>query len=157
MLNETLECCGHKISTGNHSWIYLDCFKTGSGKPFFKKRLSDGRDIKKEIILATLCPNCNHRILMFLWYDKKNESFHNWTECKMLKGGKADEVFERRSVTWDMISVPDPFKGDKDIKHSKKIPWKYGKATDGDHYVERYIDETGNASKKIYSKIHAYS
>ena len=75
----------------------------------------------------------------------------------MLKGGKADEVFERRSVTWDMISVPDPFKGDKDIKHSKKIPWKYGKATDGDHYVERYIDETGNASKKIYSKIHAYS
>lgn len=165
MLYETLECCGHKISTGNQTWIYFDCFKTKKVKqvnqdgtvefkePYFKRRLSDGRDIKKEIILAGLCPNCGHRIIKFLWYDKKNESFHNWTECKDLKGAKADEVFERRSVNWIMIDVPDPFRGDKVIKQSKKIPWKYGKAVDAEHYVERYIDETGNASRKIYSKL----
>lgn len=169
MLYETLECCGNKISTGNQTWIYFDCFKTKKVKqvsqdgtvtykePFFKRRLSDGRDIKKEIILAGLCPNCHHRIIKFLWYDKKNESFHNWTECKELKGAKADEVFKRRSVNWDMIEVPDPFRGDKIIKQSKKIPWKYGKAVDADHYVERYIDETENASRKIYSKLISLS
>lgn len=166
MLYETLECCGHKISTGNHTWIYLDCFKPGKEKvvnedgtfyyktkPFFKRRLSDGREIKKEILLVGLCPNCHHRILKYLWYDKASESFHNWTECKDVKGAKADEIFKRRSLDYIFANIPDPFKGDKVIKHAKKLPWKYGKAIDDDHYVERYMDETGNASKKIYSKI----
>lgn len=169
MLSEILECCGHKTSTGNHTWIYLDCFQTKKTKqtdkdgnviykyPFFKRRLSDGRDIKKEIILAGLCPNCKHRILKFLWYDKKNESFHNWTECKDIKGVQADEIFFRRSPDWRMIEIPDPYKNEKNIKHSKKIPWKYGKAVDADHYVERYMDETANASKKIYSKLEIHS
>lgn len=169
MLFETLECCGHKISTGNHTWIYFDCFKTKKVKqvsqdgtvtykePFFKRCLSDGREIKKEIILAGLCPNCHHRIIKFLWYDKKNESFHNWTECKEIKGAKADEIFLRRSPSWDMIEVPDPYKDEKIIKHSKKVPWKYGKAVDDEHYVERYMDETGNASRKIYTKLKILS
>lgn len=120
---------------------------------FLKKKLSDGREVKKEIVLLTLCPNCKHYVIKFLWYAKKGTRFHDWNETKDLKGKKADEVFSRYCDFYDFYDIPDPHKGEPKIKHSKKIPWIYGKVISDTEQIPRYIDESDNAGRKIYNKI----
>lgn len=165
MLYEVLECCGNKITTGSSNFKQLDCFiskkveqtlPNGSKvfkEKFFKKNLKDGRPIKKEIILVAVCPNCKHYILKILWYANKKTNFHDWAECKDIKGNKADEIFLRRADYYEFYDIPDPAKDLPNIKHSKKIPWVYYKATGKETQVPRYIDESDNAGRQIYSKL----
>ena len=120
MLAEVLECCSIKVSTGNETRRYIDCFKTktikekqadGSvvtKKNFFKRKFEDGREIKKEILLLALCPNCKHYILKYLWYAKASDRFYDWAESKVIKGKKADEIFNRRADDYEFYDIPDP-------------------------------------------------
>lgn len=146
-----LDCCGYEVKTGSKLYEYIECFKAKSGA-YFKKRLSDNRQVKKEIMLLTVCPKCNHYVLTFLWYAKSNCRFQDWDESKIIRGKKADEIFARRQDNYKMISLPNPFKPKIDGKQSKKIPWTYYKNLDGYSQIPRYIDETEDAGLKINCK-----
>ena len=148
---EVLECCGIKTVVGTNSESYLDCFKNNSGK-WFKKSLSDGREIQKEILLVTFCRQCGHYVLKYLWYSSRNSSFHNYDEFKDIRGKQADEIFTRRIDDFIAIDLPDDNQTSWQ-KQSKKVPWIYFKALNGTTCVPRYIDETENAGHKIYSPI----
>lgn len=166
---EILECCGRKISTGTEDYKKLDCFRPKKIKEkqddgtviekekFFKRKLSDGRDIKKEVLIVGCCPNCGHWILKYLWYASKHDRFHDWAESKDIKGKKADEIFRRRADDYEFYKIPDPFKGKRNIKHSKKIPWIYYKNIGVETQIPRYIDETDNAGRKIYNPLKTES
>ena len=144
-----LDCCGYEVKTCSKTYEYLDCFKLKSGEKFFKKKLKDGREIKREIMLVDICPNCKHWVICFLWYAKKNGRFQDWDEKKIIRWQKADEIFRRRSDSFEMIDIPNPFKPKLETKHSKKIPWVYYKTIDSYSQVPRYIDESEDAGLKI--------
>lgn len=145
-----LDCCSYEVKTGTKTYKYIDCFKLKSGEKFFKKKLSDGREIKKELLLVGYCPNCKHWVIRFLFYAKATGRFQDWDETKIVRGKKADEIFNRRNELYDLICLPDPFKPKLEGKHSKKIPWIYGKASkDGLSQIPRYIDESEDAGLKI--------
>lgn len=147
-----LDCCGYEVKTGSKTYEYIDCFKTIKGR-FFKKKLSDGREIKREMLLVALCPTCRHWILKYLWYSKANGRFQDWDESKIIRGKKADEVYDRRAEDYVLVDIPNPFKPKKEGKQSKKIPWVYGKALDAYSQIPRYIDETQDAGLKIVCPI----
>ena len=145
-----LDCCSYEVKTGTKTYKYIDCFKLKSGEKFFKKKLSDGREIKKELLLVGYCPNCKHWVIRFLFYAKATGRFQDWDETKIIRGKKADEIFNRRNELYDLICLPDPFKPKLEGKHSKKIPWVYGKSSkDGLSQIPRYIDESEDAGLKI--------
>lgn len=144
-----LDCCAYEIKTGTKTYKYIDCFKLKRGEKFFKKKLSDGRPIKREIMLVGFCPNCKHWVLRFLWYSKTTGRFQDWDETKIVRGKKADEIFNRRSDLYDLIDLPDPFKPKAEPKHSKKIPSVYYKTVDSFSQIPRYIDESEDAGLKI--------
>ena len=100
-------------------------------------------------MLVDICPNCKHWVICFLWYAKKNGRFQDWDEKKIIRGQKADEIFRRRSDSFEMIDIPNPFKPKLETKHSKKIPWVYYKTIDSYSQVPRYIDESEDAGLKI--------
>lgn len=151
MLLELLECCGVKTIVGANSETYLDCFKNNSGK-WFKAKLKDGREIQKEILLVTFCRQCGHYVLKYLWYANRNSSFHNYDESKDIRGKQADEIFSRRIDDFELWDIPETNQTSWQ-KQSKKIPWKYYKATSKTTCVQRYIDETETVSRKIYCPI----
>jgi len=146
-----LDCCSYEVRTCSKTYKYIDCFKLKSGEKFFKKKLSDGREVKREIMLVGLCPNCKHWVVRFLFYAKKTGRFQDWDETKIVRGQKADEIFHRRCDLYDLIDLPDPFKPKLEGKHSKKIPWVYYKTLDSCSQVPRYIDESEDAGLKIVS------
>ena len=146
-----LVCCSYEVKTGTKTYRYIDCFKLKSGEKFFKKKLSDGREIKKELLLVAFCPNCKHYVIRFLFYAKAGTRFQDWDETKIVRGKKADEIFTRRNELYDLISLPDPFKPQLETKHSKKIPWVYYKTVDSFSQIPRYIDESEDAGLKIVS------
>ncbi|MBQ9149851.1 hypothetical protein IJX73_02860 [bacterium] len=149
-MNVILECCGTIYSTSKNE-LCFDCFKSNN---FFKKYTSDKREIKKEIALVCICNNCKHYILKFLWYTKKTSNFFDYDEEKLFKGKKADEILKERIEFYLPYSIPKPKKNDFKLgKQSKKLPWIYGKALDGETQVPRYDNESGNAGRKIYSKV----
>ena len=148
-----LDCCSYEVKTCTKSYEYIECFKLRNGNKFFKKKLSDGRLIKREILLLSVCPVCKHYVLRFLFYSKANGRFQDWDESKIVRGKKADEIFDRRSPLCDCVDLPNPFKPKADGKQSKKIPWVYGKSLDGVSQVPRYIDETEDAGLKIVCPI----
>lgn len=151
MQKDLLTCCGVKLILQNlEHHHFIDCF---SSRKFFKKKLSDGRDIKKEVVLATYCYNCKHYIIKFLWYARQNADFWNFAESKDIRGKLADDVFNRYTDAWDLIDIPNPYKDDKIIKHSKTVPWTYYKAVSKTTQVPRYIDESANAGRTIYSPV----
>lgn len=153
MTKDYLKCCGEGLILQNlEQHHFMDCY---SSNKFFKKKLSDGRAIKKEYVIVTFCRKCGHYILKFLWYAKKNSDFWNFSESKDIRGKLADDVFERYMDEWELSDIPNPYLIDKKkIKHSKTIPWTYYKATSQTTAVPRYIDETGNAGRTIYSPIN---
>lgn len=134
----------------------MDCFELMPGEKFFKKNLADGRPVKKEILLAAVCPNCRHYILKFLWYGRKNTSFKNWDDEKIIRGKQADEIFDRRQALYNMIDLPNPFKPKSNSRQSKKLAWVYGKTLNGTAQVPRYIDETEDAGLKINCPVKIY-
>lgn len=145
-----LDCCAYEVKTGTKTYEYIDCFKLKPNKKFFKKKLSDGQIAKRELMLVGFCPNCKHWIIRFLWYSKKTGRFQDWDETKIIRGKKADEIFDRRSDLYNLIKLPDPFQPKAEGKHSKKIPWVYGKSSkDGLFQIPRYIDESEDAGLKI--------
>lgn len=145
-----LDCCSYEVKTGTKTYKYIDCFKLKPHQKIFKKKLTDGREIKKELLLVGYCPNCKHWVLRFLWYAKSNCRFQDWDETKILRGKKADEIFNRRTELYDLIDLPDPFKPKLEGKQSKNIPWIYGKSSkDGLFQIPRYIDESEDAGLKI--------
>lgn len=148
-----LDCCSYEIKTCSDNYNFIDCFRLKAGEKFFKKKLPDGREIKKEILLVASCPRCGHWIIRFLWYATKNGRFQDWDDSKIIRGKKADEIFSRRMESYDLIEIPDPFKAKLEPKHSKKIPWVYGKTLDGFSQIPRYIDESEDAGLKIVSKV----
>lgn len=149
-----LDCCSYEVKTGTKSYEYIDCFKLKSGEKFFKIKLSDGRPVKKELLLVGHCPNCKHWVLRFLFYANSSTSFINWDETKIIRGKNADEIFGRRCDMYDLIDIPNPFKPKAEVKHSKKIPWVYGKVLkDGISQIPRYIDETEDAGIKIVNPV----
>ena len=125
-----LDCCSYEVKTCSKTYKYIDCYKLKSGEKFFKKKLSDGREIKKELLLVGYCPNCKHWVIRFLFYAKATGRFQDWDETKIVRGKKADEIFNRRSDSYNLIDLPDPFKPKLEGKHSKRIPWVYYKAID---------------------------
>lgn len=144
-----LDCCGYEVKTGTKLYEYMDCFKTKPGR-FFRKKLSDGRLIKREMMLLTVCPMCKHYILKYLWYGKKNGRFQDWDETKIVRGKKADEIFSRRCEDYILIDLPNPFKPKAEGKQSKKIPWVYYKSIENGYaQIPRYIDETQDAGLKV--------
>lgn len=144
-----LDCCSFEIKTNSKTYEYIDCFKLKTGAKFFKKYLSDGREIKRELLLVAHCPHCKHWIIKFLWYGKKNGRFQDFDETKIMRGKKADEIFNRRMDLYELIDIPNPFKPKVEGKQSKKIPWVYGKSLDGVSQIPRYIDESEDAGLKI--------
>jgi len=151
MTKDLLSCCGVKLVLQNlEHHHFIDCFQS---KKFFKKKLSDGREIKKEIVLAAYCHNCKHYIIKFLWYARQKTDFWNFSESKDIRGKLADDVFNRYMDEWDLIDIPNPYKDEKIIKHSKKIPWTYYKAISQTTQVPRYMDESANAGRTIYSPV----
>lgn len=144
-----LDCCSYEVKTCSKSYNYIDCFKLKPNEKFFKKKLSDGREIKRELLLVGFCPQCKHWVIRFLFYAKKNGRFQDWDESKIVRGKKADEIFNRRSDLYDLIDLPDPFKPKAKTKHSRKIPWVYYKAIDSHSQVPRYIDESEDAGLKV--------
>ena len=87
-----------------------------------------------------------------MWYIKKGDSFFDYVESKIFRGEKADKIFEERIN--DLTFYPLPKEKPKpNIKHSKKIPWVYGKVIDSERQVPRYMDESDNAGRKIYSPV----
>lgn len=137
-----LDCCSYEVKTGSKSYEYIECFKSDK---FFKRKLSDGREIQKELVLLTQCPNCKHLILRFLWYAAEKTKFEMWDESKIIRGEKADEIFSRKAQDYKLINLPNPFKPGTNKRQSKKIPWVYGKSVNGYTQVPRYLDETENA------------
>jgi len=148
-----LDCCGYEVKTNSKTYEYIDCFKLLPGQKFFKKKLSDGRAVKREILLVGHCPNCRHWVLRFLFYAKKNGRFQDWDETKIIRGEKADEIFRRRSDLYELSDLPNPFKPKTDGKQSKKIPWTYYKTIDSFSQIPRYIDESEDAGLKIVCPI----
>jgi len=144
-----LDCCSYEVRTCSKTYRYIDCFKLRSGEKFFKKKLNDGREIKKELLLVGFCPNCKHWVIRFLFYAKSTGRFQDWDETKIVRGQKADEIFNRRSEFYDLIDLPDPFKPKLEGKHSKKIPWVYYKTLDSYSQIPRYIDESEDAGLKV--------
>lgn len=151
MEKDLLKCCGVELvlqNVGHHHFI--DCFKS---KKFFKKKLSDGREVKKEFVLVTYCPQCKHYILKFLWYAKNSTGFWNFSESKDIRGKKADEIFNRYMDDYILFDIPNPHTGETYLKQSKKIPWVYFKTISSTEQVPRYMDETQNAGRSVYSPI----
>lgn len=146
-----LDCCSYEVKTCSKTYRYIDCFKLKSGEKFFKKKLKDGREIKKELLLVGLCPNCRHWVIRFLFYAKSTGRFQDWDETKIVRGAKADEIFNRRLESYDLIDLPNPFKPKLEGKHSKKIPWVYYKTLDSYSQIPRYIDESEDAGLKVVS------
>lgn len=145
-----LDCCGYEVKTCSKSYEYIDCYKSVN---FFKKKLSDGRAIKKELLLVAVCPNCGHWILKYLWYSKLNSRFQDWDESKIIRGKKADEIFSGRTDDYILIELPDPFQPKEEVKQSNKIPWVYGKTIDAYSQIPRYLDESEDAGLKITNPI----
>ncbi len=144
-----LDCCGYQVKTNTKLYEYIECFKSKKGV-FFKKKLKDGREIKKEILLLTVCPVCKHYILKFLWYSKTGGRFQDWDEEKIIRGEKADEIFKRKADDFILCDLPNPFKPKPEGKQSKKIPWVYGKTLkDGISQIPRYMDESEDAGLKV--------
>lgn len=141
-----LNCCAYEVITNTKSYEYLDCFFS---KNFFKKKMKNGQKIKKELILMSICPQCGHRVLKFLWYGNVADKFDEWQDEYIVRGKKADEIFERRYDDYSMIPLPNPFKPKPLTKQAKKIPWIYGKVINGTTQQPQYLDETEAAGKKI--------
>lgn len=151
MTKDYLRCCGVELLLQNiKHHHFIDCFKS---KKFFKKKLSDGREIKKEFVLVTYCPHCKHYVIKFLWYAKRGTGFWNFDEQKDVRGKKADEIFNRYMDSYIMTDIPNPYANEKFIKQSKKISWTYYKAVSATEQVSRYMDETQNAGRPVYSPI----
>ena len=89
-MREYLDCCGIKQSTADEKHT-IDCYKS---KRFFKKFTIGKREIKKEILLVSYCMNCKHYILKYLWYIRKGAGFFDYVESKIIRGAKADKIFE---------------------------------------------------------------
>lgn len=152
-----LDCCSYEVKTGTKLYEYIDCYRLKPGRKFFKKKLPDGREVKKEILLVANCPNCRHWVLKFLFYAKPGARFQDWDDSRIVRGKKADEIFNRRCDDYIMIDLPNPFKPKLEGKHSKKIPWIYGKSSkDGLSYTPRYMDESEDAGLKVNSPVVVY-
>jgi hypothetical protein len=152
-----LDCCSYEVKTTSKTYEYIDCFKLKPGKKFFKKYLPDGREIKREIMLVSVCPNCKHWVLKFLWYARKNGRFQDWDDSKIVRGKQADEIFERRNELYNLVDLPNPFKPKANPKHSKKIPWVYFKMLpEQQAQIPRYFDESGDAGLKIVIPTKTY-
>jgi len=151
-----LDCCGYEVKTGTKTYEYVDCYKLKKGSKFFKKNLSDGREVNREIMLSAICPNCHHRIIRFLFYAKNSIRFQDWDETKIVRGKDADEIFERRYELYDMIDLPNPFKP-KVAKGYAKHPGVYYKMLPNQQaQVPRYMDESGDAGLKLYVPLKVY-
>lgn len=144
-----LDCCSYEVKTNTKSYEYIDCYKLKPDAKLFKKFLPDGREIKREILLVTVCPNCKHWVLKFLWYSKRNGRFQDFDATKIIRGKQADEIFTRRHDLYNLANLPNPFKPKTDGKQSKKIPWVYYKALDAYSQIPRYMDESEDAGLKI--------
>ncbi len=152
-----LDCCSYEVKTGTKTYEYIDCFKLKSGEKFFKKKLQDGRPIKKELLLVAFCPNCKHYVIRFLFYSNSKLRFQDWDETKIVRGKKADEIFERRNELYDLIELPNPFKPKLEGKHSKRIPWTYYKMLPNQQaQIPRYMDESGDVGLKIPCPVRVY-
>lgn len=141
-----LNCCAYEVATNTKNYEYLDCFASSN---FFKKKMKDGRAVKKELILMSVCPQCGHRVLKFLWYGSITDKFDLWQDEKIIRGKQADEIFARRQKDYTLIALPNPFKPKPQTKQSKKLPWVYGKVINGETQQPQYIDETEAAGRKI--------
>lgn len=151
LMKEFLECCSIFVNTvDNRSGI--DCYKSNR---FFKKFTGKNQEIKKEILLVSYCMNCGHYILKFLWYTNKNSTFFDYAESKLIKGKEADKIFAERANDLSLYPLPkNKQKKPSFLKQSKKIPWTYYKSLDGQSQIRRYIDESGNAGKKIRTPVN---
>ena len=151
-----LDCCGYEINTASKLYDYIDCFRLKRNEKFFKQELDDGRQIKKELMLVSLCPQCGHYIIRFLFYAHRFGRFQDWDESKIIRGQKADEVFAARSDLYDLIALPNPFKVKADCRHSRSL-WKYYKMLpDQQAQIPRYMDESGDAGLKITVPLKVY-
>lgn len=144
-----LDCCSYEVKTCSRTYEYIDCYKLNPGEKFFKKKLSNGRLVKREILLVAVCPNCHHWVLKFLWYAKTGGRFQDWDESKIVRGKKADEIFSRRCPLYTLTDIPNPFLPKAEVKQSKRLPWVYGKVIDGFSQVPRYFNESEDAGLKI--------
>jgi len=150
MTRDLLKCCGVELVLQNiEHHNFIECFKSSK---FFRKKMTDGREIKKEIVLVTFCPQCKHYILKYLWYAKRTTDFWEFDEQHDIRGKKADEIFNRRSVDYMSSTIPNPYSDYNFTKQSKKIPWVYYKSVDkGMSQQPMYLDDTAKAGRKIYS------
>lgn len=154
MLREVLECCGKFYSTADVE-NRIDCFISDR---FFKKFTIGKREIKKEILLVSYCVNCKHYVLKYLWYIKKQAGFFDYVESKVIRGKLADKIFEERQENLKFYPLPKNKLPKLDfLKQSKTVPWIYYKSLNGETQVPRYIDETGNAGRKIFSPVQTES
>lgn len=147
-----LDCCGYEVKTNTKSYEYIDCFKTKKGR-YFKKKLKDGRMVKREVLLLSVCPKCKHYILNYLWYAKANGRFQDWDENKIIRGKKADEIFTRRIEDYVLVDLPNPFKPKANAKQSMKLSWTYYKTVDSCSQIPRYLNETGDSGLKVVCPI----
>lgn len=147
-MKEILSCCEVEYSTTDNE-EKIDCFKSNR---FFKKFTVDRVHIRKEIVLVTFCMNCCHYIIKYLWYNKESANFFDYVDSKIIRGKKADEIFANRSEDWEFYELPKT-EIKQFTKHSKKIPWIYYKSVNNEQQVPRYMDETDNAGRKVFTPL----
>lgn len=148
-----LDCCSYEVKTHTKLYEYIECFKTKKDE-FFKKKLKDGRPVKREIVLVSVCPICKHLIIKFLWYAKQSGRFQDWDDTKIIRGKKADEIFSRKCEYLTQNPLPNPFLPPKEKSFKKTIPLVYYKPlNDGISAIPRYINEAGDAGLKVVSPI----
>lgn len=150
-----LDCCNYQIKTGTKFYQNIDCYKLKSKKEHFKKKLSDLRPVKKEIMLVSVCQNCSHYIIRFLFYANANARFQDWDESYIIRGHKADEIFARRCDFYKLINLPNPFE-QKVAKRYSKHPSIYYKNVDGYSQIPRYMDESGDAGLKVACPVKVF-
>ena len=150
-----LDCCNSEIKTGTKNYLYIDCYKLKSKQSLFKKKLADGRSVKKEIMLVSVCHNCRHYIIRFLFYAKSGARFQDWDESKIVRGQDADDIFEQRNQMYNLIDLPNPFVP-KVAKRYSKHPSVYYRDVDGYSQIPRYMDESGDAGLKVSCPLKVY-
>lgn len=137
-----LSCCGNFYISNGDDFYKISRYKTDIKnriKSFFK-----GQKVKSETIYVAVCEHCGHYIVKLTRKTLKS------VETENFRGKQADEFFYSNYSKFIEVPLESPF---ADIRHSKTIPFIYGKTINSQTQQPYYIDESGNAGNQIQSKI----
>lgn len=137
-----LSCCGNFYISNGAEFYKISRYKTDVKNRI--KLFVKGQKVKSETIYVAVCEHCGHYIV------KLTRKTLKFVETENLRGKEADEFFYSNYSKFIELPLESPY---FDIKHSKTIPFIYGKIIDKETQQPFYIDESGNAGNQIQSKV----